>query len=271
MTVLIGCSGWAYGDWAGRFYPLDVARRKEEWLRYYASFFDTVEINTTFDREPNEYLINGWVSRGKTLKTFDYSITLPSKIFKDADRALQFEEWCLHTLNEGGVLGSAVIQTPTDYQNNLSNRENMRSILDLLDTEKYSYIVEFRNPSWFDDNGLLESSKELLNDYNVGCIISDEFSLPMDCRGDNVYIRLRGKGRSEYPGDNQHQYSDSELSWLKEMLDNAAENCKQIRVYFENSAAARSVYDALRLMDIMQIPHRVKEMKDAEAPRIIAK
>ena len=240
-------------------------------MRYYASFFDTVEINTTFDREPNEYLINGWVSRGKTLKTFDYSITLPSKIFKDADRALQFEEWCLHTLNEGGVLGSAVIQTPPDYQNNLSNRENMRGILDLLDTEKYSYIVEFRNPSWFDENGLLKSSKELLDDYNVGCIISDEFSLPMDCRGDNVYIRLRGKGRSENPSDNQHQYSDSELAWLKGMLDDAAKNCKQIRVYFENSATARSVYDALRLMDIMQIPHRVKEMKDAEAPRIIAK
>ena len=93
----------------------------------------------------------------------------------------------------------------------------------------------------------------------------------MDCRGDNAYIRLRGKGRSEYPGDNPYQYTDAELAWLKGMLDDAAKNCKQIRVYFENSAAARSVYDALRLMDIMQIPHRVKEMKDAEAPRIIAK
>lgn len=240
-------------------------------MRYYASFFDTVEINTTFDREPNEYLINGWVNRGKAFKTFDYSITLPSKIFKDADRALQFEEWCLHTLNEGGVLGSAVIQTPAEYQNNLSNRENLRGILDLLDTDKYNYIVEFRNQSWFDENGLLESSKELLDDYRVGCITSDEFSLPMDCRGDNAYIRLRGKGRSEYPGDNPYQYTDAELAWLKGMLNDAAKNCKQIRVYFENSAAARSVYDALRLMDIMQIPHRVKEMKDAEAPRIIAK
>jgi hypothetical protein len=271
VAVLIGCSGWAYGDWAGRFYPLDVARKKEEWLRYYASFFDTVEINTTFDREPNEYLINGWVSRGKTLKTFDYSITLPSKIFKDADRALQFEEWCLHTLDEGGVLGPAVIQTPAEYTNDLSNRENMRSILDLLDTTKYNYLVEFRNQSWFDENGLLESSQELLSDYNVGCIISDEFSLPMDCKGDNVYIRLRGKGRSEYPGDNSYQYTDAELAWFKGLLDDAGKTCRQIRVYFENSAAARSVYDAMRLMDIMQIPHRIKDMRDAEAPRIIAK
>lgn len=168
-------------------------------------------------------------------------------------------------------MGPAVIQTPAEYTNDLSNRENMRSILDLLDTTKYNYLVEFRNQSWFDENGLLESSQELLSDYNVGCIISDEFSLPMDCKGDNIYIRLRGKGRSEYPGDNSYQYTDAELAWFKGLLDDAGKTCRQIRVYFENSAAARSVYDAMRLMDIMQIPHRIKDMRDAEAPRIIAK
>lgn len=58
---------------------------------------------------------------------------------------------------------------------------------------------------------------------------------------------------------------------VKGLLDDAGKTCRQIRVYFENSAAARSVYDAMRLMDIMQIPHRIKDMRDAEAPRIIAK
>ncbi|WP_400207666.1 DUF72 domain-containing protein [Candidatus Methanomassiliicoccus intestinalis] len=271
MAVLIGCSGWAYGDWAGNFYPLDVARKKEEWLRYYASFFETVEINTTFDREPNEYLINGWISRGKSLKNFDYSITLPSRIFRDADRALEFEEWCLHSLEEGGVLGCAVIQTPPDYTNNLSNRENLRSILDLLDTKKYDYLVEFRNQSWFDQDGLLESSRNLLNEYGLSCVVSDEFSPLQECCEEQTYLRLRGTGRSESPGDNTHQYSDADLMWFKNILSRAAASGKKMRVYFENSAAARSVQDALRLMDILEIPHRVKEMKDAGASRIIAK
>lgn len=44
MTVLVGCGGWSYDDWAGRFYPVDLAKKKGEWLAFYARFFETAEI-----------------------------------------------------------------------------------------------------------------------------------------------------------------------------------------------------------------------------------
>jgi len=50
MAALIGCSGWSYDDWVGRFYPSDLAKKKGEWLSYYSRFFSTVEINSTFYR-----------------------------------------------------------------------------------------------------------------------------------------------------------------------------------------------------------------------------
>ena len=62
--MLIGCSGWSYEDWVGRFYPVNLARKKEEWLRYYANYFTTVEINSTFYRPPNEFIVNGWIKKG---------------------------------------------------------------------------------------------------------------------------------------------------------------------------------------------------------------
>jgi uncharacterized protein YecE (DUF72 family) len=42
MTILVGCSGWSYDDWVVWFYPTEFAKKKGEWLSYYAQFFDTV-------------------------------------------------------------------------------------------------------------------------------------------------------------------------------------------------------------------------------------
>ena len=48
--LLLGCSGWNYGDtpenggWTGVFYPDANTKR----LRYYSQFFDTAEIDSTF-------------------------------------------------------------------------------------------------------------------------------------------------------------------------------------------------------------------------------
>ena len=46
----IGCSGWLYKDWRGSFYPARLPQQC--WLPYYATKFDTVELNGTFYRLP---------------------------------------------------------------------------------------------------------------------------------------------------------------------------------------------------------------------------
>ncbi|WP_296599315.1 DUF72 domain-containing protein, partial [Phenylobacterium sp.] len=47
-SLRIGCSGWAYKDWSGPFYPPEVKERAR--LEYYATRFDTAEINASFYR-----------------------------------------------------------------------------------------------------------------------------------------------------------------------------------------------------------------------------
>ena len=48
--LLLGCSGWSYADpaekggWTGAFYPDSKTRR----LAFYAQFFNTVEMDSTF-------------------------------------------------------------------------------------------------------------------------------------------------------------------------------------------------------------------------------
>ena len=54
----IGCSGWNYKSWRGPFYPATLPARS--WLPYYASAFDTVEVNNTFYRLPEAETFAAW-------------------------------------------------------------------------------------------------------------------------------------------------------------------------------------------------------------------
>src|ERR671939_281869 len=54
--VRIGISGWRYAGWRGKFYPKDLAQRRE--LEFAASTFNSVEINGSFYslQLPSSYL-----------------------------------------------------------------------------------------------------------------------------------------------------------------------------------------------------------------------
>jgi uncharacterized protein YecE (DUF72 family) len=44
IMMILGCSGWSYDDWLGRFHPLAIAM-KGQWLDHYARSFPSVDIN----------------------------------------------------------------------------------------------------------------------------------------------------------------------------------------------------------------------------------
>ena len=66
----LGCSGFYYNHWRGRFYPQDLAKAK--WLGFYAGQFNTLEVNNTFYRYPTEKLLLGW--KQKTPTNFRFTL-----------------------------------------------------------------------------------------------------------------------------------------------------------------------------------------------------
>ena len=54
----VGCSGWQYKHWRNDFYPAGLPQTR--WFDYYASQFDTVEINNTFYRLPEKQTFADW-------------------------------------------------------------------------------------------------------------------------------------------------------------------------------------------------------------------
>jgi uncharacterized protein YecE (DUF72 family) len=58
MAIHVGTSGWSYPSWRPGFYP--EGTKPEEFLRFYAERFDTVELNTTGYRLPAEEQFKRW-------------------------------------------------------------------------------------------------------------------------------------------------------------------------------------------------------------------
>jgi uncharacterized protein YecE (DUF72 family) len=90
VSARIGSSGWAYPSWKPGFYP--AGTDSKEFLSFYASRFDTVELNTTGYRLPSEDQFRRWADQ--TPPGFEFAVKLPGNrpqtvaVFEERVRAL---------------------------------------------------------------------------------------------------------------------------------------------------------------------------------------
>ncbi len=276
--MLIGCSGWSYEDWIGRFYPVALARKKEEWLRYYASFFTTVEVNSTFHRAPNEILVNGWIRKGKPLSGFEYSFKMPRAVTHEAMVAMEgdkasieataFEETCIRPLAENGLLGAVLLQLSPSFASGDNALNVLETVLASLDTERYRYAVEFRHRSWLDGRTTLDpDASRLLSSYNVATVQVDGagFRPVQDVTADHAYVRFHGRDREWSDEDGQragqdYLYTEDELRPWADVIERLDGKVEDVRVYFTNNGWARGAKNAFQMMDLLSMPHRQKEV-----------
>ena len=90
MQYYTGCSGWSYSSWQGPFYPSTIENSR--WLNYYSHVFDYVEIDSTFYRIPNVFMVKNWYK--KTPKDFIFTakfhkVITHEKRLKDVDKELE--------------------------------------------------------------------------------------------------------------------------------------------------------------------------------------
>lgn len=76
MPVLVGCSGFSYPSWRGKFYPPELPTR--EYLPFYARHFPAVELNVTFYRWPRPSTLRAW--RQQVGPSFRFAVKLHQTI-----------------------------------------------------------------------------------------------------------------------------------------------------------------------------------------------
>jgi uncharacterized protein YecE (DUF72 family) len=72
----LGTSSWTAPSWEGPFYPKGLPAAK--WLEHYATVFDTVEIDATFYRIPEERTVDAW--RDRTPPGFLFAAKVPQVV-----------------------------------------------------------------------------------------------------------------------------------------------------------------------------------------------
>jgi uncharacterized protein YecE (DUF72 family) len=285
MAVSVGCSGWSYDDWVGKFYPMELAKKKGEWFSFYAGYFNSVEINSTFYRPPNDFLVNAWITKAKAYPGFEYSVKMPQLVTHESmvkgevkratEQAVSFERRCIKPLARKGMMGSVLIQLSPHFKNGGGSQKTLVSVLDALDHDNIDYSLEFRHRSWLDESKkeIVNEMVELLKERNVAMVLIDGPGFPITHQetADHSYVRFHGRNYDiwygeESEGDQRinrydYLYSVEQLdSWVPRIKE-AEKNTSKVRVFFNNHGRSKAVRNAFEMMDLLRIEHRSKEIK----------
>jgi uncharacterized protein YecE (DUF72 family) len=104
--IRIGTSGWSYPSWRPGFYP--EGTKNEDFLRYYAQRFDTVELNTTGYRLPSEEQFKRWADA--VADGFRFAVKMP--VFRLDRIGTAVERFSLLGDRLGPI--RAVVESPRD-------------------------------------------------------------------------------------------------------------------------------------------------------------
>jgi uncharacterized protein YecE (DUF72 family) len=269
-VILIGTSGWSYDDWAGEFYPRGLGKDKR--LEYYARYFHTTEINSTYYRFPTASMVKGWITSASKLDDFEYSLKMPGRVtheslLLDRDHALEFEFKAVAPLNDAGCLGAVLIQLSpylmySDKGQKTDHLERLKMLLERLETSKYNYAVEFRHGSWLEHGRLNGETLDMMKERGVAVCAIDGPSIPpiLENTARHAYFRFHGRNDDIWykksPEDDRmnrydYNYKEEELApWRKRVKAQGG----MVRAYFNNHPHANAVKNAKLFETIMGIP-----------------
>ena len=235
MDLRIGCSGYHYKHWVGRYYPAGM--KPGDMLAHYLRDFDTVELNNTFYQLPKEETFDAW--RRNTPRDFLFAVKGSRFIthmikLKDPERGLV--NFMPRAERLGDKLGPILWQLPPGWKLNLERLETFLSLL----PKQHRYTFELRNETWMKDEVY-----QLLAKYNAAFCIYElaGYHSPIELTADWTYIRLHGPTAFKYQGS----YSDRQLEEWAERIRGWKRKLKAVYVYFDNDDRAYAVDNALTL------------------------
>src|SRR5216684_1992014 len=167
----IGTSAFTAPGWPGTFYPEGMQPR--DFLSYYATKFDTVEVDSTFYRSPALATVQGWYS--KTPNNFVFAAKVPQKIthekmLHDCDQEMTEFLKVMDALGE--KLG------PLLFQFGYFNQSVFAGVNDFLARlvpflkklpKDRKFAIEIRNKSW-----LVPQFIEALRERGVALALIDQ-------------------------------------------------------------------------------------------------
>ncbi len=213
-------------------YPVEFQGKSR--LQYYASLFNTLEINSIFYKLPRSSTVVNWAESVpdnfrftcKVSKTITHSKELQFEA-KDVDDFIKIVE------NIGYKKGCLLAQFPPSLK--IEKLDQLQRFLETLGEAihktRWKLAVEFRDPCWYE-----REVQELLEEYDAAMVIQDipKSTTPLTfVRGDFIYVRFHGpepRYRGNYSDEFLQKYAGYIKTWLSEK--------KTVYVYFNNTVGA---------------------------------
>lgn len=262
--ILIGTSGYDYPEWRGAFYPETL--RREDYLAWYATKFNAVELNFSFYRMPEATQLSDMADRSgnkllfsvKAHQSFTHQ-QFPIANWKDG--AVAFSR-AVTPLLDRGLLATVLFQFPQSFHYTPDNRRYLSDLL--AQFEQFPLAVELRQSEWQRD-----SVRDGLLERGVLSVYTDEPNLPHIPHADKamleqenaqgIYMRFHGRNADAwYAGSSMAQknngsarydylYSTQELSDYVPAIHNKIEKGLKVQIYFNNHPKASAAKNAQQL------------------------
>jgi uncharacterized protein YecE (DUF72 family) len=235
----VGCSGWQYKHWRSSFYPADLPLAR--WFEYYAEKFDTVEINNTFYRLPERATFASWTRRAPA--GFEFAVKASRflthmKKLKDPEEPLDRLFTRMRPL--GSHLGPVLYQLPPGWKADVPRFKHFLSAL----PRPVRHVVEFRDPSWYDDEVLT-----LMEQHHVSLCLHDMAGSATGRHqiGPFVYVRFHG-ATAKYGGS----YTEDRLRGWADWLNIQRAAGRDVYAYFNNDIGGHAPRDAATLRRLLE-------------------
>jgi len=287
--IRVGTAGWTDKTLIESGWYPDGASNPEKRLKYYASQFPLVEVDSVYYALPAEQTAAAWAERtpdGFTFNIKAFSLftqhptpvrTLPTDLreaagksgkdrvyLKDVDPAVTDQAWdrflaALEPLREVGKLGAILLQFPPWFPISRSNKEYIVACAERVAPRRV--CVEFRNHTWMTPDNKKETLEFLsAHDLPYVCVdmpqgFSNSIPPVVAATSDLAVLRMHGHSEKWESKDIQerfgYRYSDEELSKWADNVQQLAEDATETHVVFNNCYRNYAQVNGQRLTEML--------------------
>jgi len=287
--IRVGTAGWTDRSLIDSgWYPAE-ASDPEKRLKYYASQFPLVEVDSAYYALPAERTAAAWAERtpaGFIFNVKAYSLftqhptpvrSLPTDLreaagkagkervyLKDVDPEVTSEAWdrflaALEPLRLAGKLGAILLQFPPWFPISRANKQYIVACAERVAPRRV--CVEFRNRTWMTEDNQKETL-DFLSGHGLPYVCVDEpqgypNSIPpvLATTSDLSVVRLHGHSDHWESKDIQerfrYRYSDEELRRWSGNVQQLAENASETHVVFNNCYRDYAQVNGHRLAELL--------------------
>jgi uncharacterized protein YecE (DUF72 family) len=225
-----------YRHWRERFYPRGL--RAADQLPFYATHFDTVELNNSFYRQPERDRFEAWASAVPdaflfAVKGNRYITHIKRMAVEQAsvDRVVDAARGL------GDRLGPILFQFPANFHADPARLEDFLPRL----APGIRFVLEFRHDSW-----LVPAVFTLMERHHVALCVADSPHLPqsLELTADFTYVRFHhGPHGVGYATQTLQRWAERIGGWRRQGLD--------VYAYFNNDEDAWAIRNARTLRSLL--------------------